>query len=81
MVVANLGTISGRSLPFGALLTKIFKACHVRLVGEVEMKITSPILQYALTQAGGAENLLGSMNVANAPIDDAPEDPHDNAMP
>ncbi|KAL7196241.1 hypothetical protein ACSBR1_036276 [Camellia fascicularis] len=31
MMVANLGTLSGRSLPFGAVLTKIFKAHHVNL--------------------------------------------------
>ncbi|KAL7175822.1 hypothetical protein ACSBR2_029414 [Camellia fascicularis] len=81
MVVANLDTISGQSLVFGALLTKIFKAFHVRLVGKAEMKITSSILKYILTRAGGAKNLLGSLNVANAPIDDAPEDSHDNALP
>ncbi|KAL7265733.1 hypothetical protein ACSBR1_003503 [Camellia fascicularis] len=68
MVVANLGTLSGRSLPFGALLTKIFKAYHVSLVSEADMKITSPISEYTLTRAGGAENLLGSINVGTAPI-------------
>ncbi|KAL7222101.1 hypothetical protein ACSBR1_023921 [Camellia fascicularis] len=81
MVVANLGTLSGRSLPFGALLTKIFKAHHVSLVGEVDVKISSPILEYTLTRAGGADNLLGSINVANAPIVDNSEDSNDNAMP
>ncbi|KAL7243039.1 hypothetical protein ACSBR1_015448 [Camellia fascicularis] len=81
MVVANFGSIGGRSLVFGALLTKIFKAFHVRLIGEAEMEITSLISEYTLTQAGGTENLLGSLNVANAPIDDAPKEPHDNAMP
>ncbi|KAL7238824.1 hypothetical protein ACSBR2_004845 [Camellia fascicularis] len=45
------------------------------------MKITSPISEYTLTRAGGTENLLGSINVANAPIVDDPEDPNDNAMP
>ncbi|KAL7243840.1 hypothetical protein ACSBR1_016125 [Camellia fascicularis] len=81
MVVANLGSISGRSLVFGALLTKIFKAFHVKLVDETETKITSLISEYTLTRTGGAENLLGSLNVAYTPIDDAPEDPNDNAMP
>ncbi|KAL7254602.1 hypothetical protein ACSBR1_008876 [Camellia fascicularis] len=81
MVVVNLGSLSGRSLPFRALLTKIFKTCHVSLVGEADMKITSPISKYTLTRTGGAENLLGSINVANAPIADDPKDPNDNAMP
>ncbi|KAL7203093.1 hypothetical protein ACSBR2_016413 [Camellia fascicularis] len=81
MVAANLGSISGRSLVFGALLTKIFKAFHVRLVGEAETKITSLISEYTLIQAGGTKSLLGSLNVTNSPIDDAPEDPNDNAMP
>ncbi|KAL7248864.1 hypothetical protein ACSBR1_011113 [Camellia fascicularis] len=80
MVVANLGTLNGRSLPFGALLTKISRAHHVSLVGETDMKIFSPILEYTLTRAGGADNLLGSINVANAPIADYPEYPNDNAM-
>ncbi|KAL7262717.1 hypothetical protein ACSBR1_000977 [Camellia fascicularis] len=79
MIVANLGTLSGRSLPFGALLTKIFKPHHVSLEGEVDVKITSPISKYTLTQAGGAENLLGSINFANEPIPDL-EDPNDNDM-
>ncbi|KAL7185642.1 hypothetical protein ACSBR2_027566 [Camellia fascicularis] len=81
MIVANLDTISGRSLVFGALLIKIFKTFHVRLVGEAEIKITSLISEYTLTRDGSTENLLGSMNVTNAPIAYAPEDPHDNAMP
>ncbi|KAL7255452.1 hypothetical protein ACSBR1_009572 [Camellia fascicularis] len=81
MVVANLGTLSGRSLPFGALLTKIFKAHHVSLVGEADVKISSPILEYTLTRASGADNLLGSINVANTPIANDPKDPNDNAMP
>ncbi|KAL7223383.1 hypothetical protein ACSBR1_024936 [Camellia fascicularis] len=81
MMVANLSILSGRSIPFGALLTKIFKACHVSLVGEADMKITSPILEYTLTRAGGAENLLGTINVANTPIANDSEDPNDNAMP
>ncbi|KAL7172953.1 hypothetical protein ACSBR2_032425 [Camellia fascicularis] len=75
LMVANLGSISGRLLVFGALLTKIFKAFHVRLVGEAETKITSPISMYTLTRDGGVENLLGSLNVGNALIDDVPEDP------
>ncbi|KAL7192267.1 hypothetical protein ACSBR2_024165 [Camellia fascicularis] len=81
MVVANLGTLSGRSLPFEALLTKFFKAYHISLVGEADMKITSPISKYTLTRASGTENLLGSINVANAPIADDPDDSNDNAMP
>ncbi|KAL7264204.1 hypothetical protein ACSBR1_002205 [Camellia fascicularis] len=81
MVIANLGTLSGRSLPFGALLTKIFKAHHVSLVGEVDVKISSPISEYTLTRAGGVDNLLGSINVANELIADDPEDPNDNVMP
>ncbi|KAL7179571.1 hypothetical protein ACSBR1_042878 [Camellia fascicularis] len=81
MVVANLGNISGWSLVFEALLTKIFKVFHVRLVSEAATKITSPISEYTLTRAGSAENLLGSLNMVNAPIDDAFEDPNDNAIP
>ncbi|KAL7161921.1 hypothetical protein ACSBR2_042409 [Camellia fascicularis] len=81
MVVANLSILSGRSLPFGALLTKIFKAHHVSLVNEVDVKIQAPISEYTLTQASGTDNLLGSIGVANAPIADDPEDPNDNAMP
>ncbi|KAL7164089.1 hypothetical protein ACSBR2_040072 [Camellia fascicularis] len=80
MMVANLGTLSGQSLPFGAWLTKIFKAHHVNLEGEVDVKITSPISEYTLTRAGGAENLLGSINFENEPIPDE-EEPNDNAMP
>ncbi|KAL7247335.1 hypothetical protein ACSBR2_002284 [Camellia fascicularis] len=79
-MVAKLGTLSGQSLPFGALLTKIFKADHVNLEGEVDMRITSPISEYTLTRAGGAENLLGSINFENEPILDE-EEPNDNAMP
>ncbi|KAL7192886.1 hypothetical protein ACSBR2_024657 [Camellia fascicularis] len=80
MIVANLGTLNGRSLPFGALLIKIFKAHHVSLEGEVDMKITLLISEYTLTRVGGVENILGSINFANEPIPD-PEDPNDNAMP
>ncbi|KAL7207725.1 hypothetical protein ACSBR1_029636 [Camellia fascicularis] len=80
MRVANLGTLSGRSLPFGALLTKIFKAHHVNLEGKVDVRITSPIFEYTLTRAGGAENLLGSINFENEPIPDEQE-PNGNAMP
>ncbi|KAL7183925.1 hypothetical protein ACSBR2_026156 [Camellia fascicularis] len=79
-MVAKLGTLSGWSLPFGALLTKIFKAHHVNLEGEVDVRITSPISEYTLTRAGGAENLLGSINFENEPIPDE-EEPNDNAMP
>ncbi|KAL7170993.1 hypothetical protein ACSBR2_035785 [Camellia fascicularis] len=80
IVVANLGTLSSRSLPFGALLTKIFKAHNVSVEGEVDVKITSPISEYTLTRAGAAENLLGSINFANEPIPN-PEDLNDNGMP
>ncbi|KAL7264575.1 hypothetical protein ACSBR1_002518 [Camellia fascicularis] len=80
MMVGNLDTLSGRSLPFGALLIKIFEAHHVNLEGEVDMKITSPISEYTLTRPGGAENLLGSINFENEPILDE-EEPNDNAMP
>ncbi|KAL7230462.1 hypothetical protein ACSBR2_008857 [Camellia fascicularis] len=80
MMVANLGTLSGRSLSFGALLTKIFKAHHVNLEGKVDVRITSPISEYTLTRAGGAENLLSSINFENEPIPDE-EEPNDNAMP
>ncbi|KAL7250964.1 hypothetical protein ACSBR1_012896 [Camellia fascicularis] len=79
-MVAKLGTLSGRSLPFGALLTKIFKAHHVNLKGEVDVRITSPISEYILTRAGGAENLLGSINFENEPIPDKKE-PNNNVMP
>ncbi|KAL7207724.1 hypothetical protein ACSBR1_029634 [Camellia fascicularis] len=80
MMVANLVTLSGRSLPFGALLTKIFKAHHVNLEGEVDVRITSPISKYTLTRVGGIEKLLGSINFLNEPILDE-EEPNDNAMP
>ncbi|KAL7167307.1 hypothetical protein ACSBR2_037887 [Camellia fascicularis] len=73
-------SLSGRSLPFGALLTKIFKAHHVNLEGEVNVRITSPISEYTLTRTGGAENLLGSINFENEPIPDE-EEPNNNAMP
>ncbi|KAL7200808.1 hypothetical protein ACSBR1_032683 [Camellia fascicularis] len=63
-MVAKLG-MSNRSLPFGALLTKIFRAHHVNLEGEADVRITSPISEYTLTRAGGAENLLGSINFEN----------------
>ncbi|KAL7168652.1 hypothetical protein ACSBR2_038985 [Camellia fascicularis] len=78
-MVANLGTLSGRSLPFGALLTKIFKAHHVNLEDEVDVRIISPISEYTLTRAGGAENLLGSINFENEPIPDEKES-NDDAM-
>ncbi|KAL7161253.1 hypothetical protein ACSBR2_041825 [Camellia fascicularis] len=80
MLVANLGYITARSLVFGALLTKIFKAFKIQLVGEVETKLSLAISEYTLTRVGGIENLLQSMN-ANAPKNDDPEDPHDNTMP
>ncbi|KAL7181363.1 hypothetical protein ACSBR1_040281 [Camellia fascicularis] len=80
MVVANVGHITDRSLGFGALLTKIFKAFKTRFVSEAETKISLAISEYTLTRVGGTENLLQSLNAPNAPIDDAPEDPHDNAM-
>ncbi|KAL7170999.1 hypothetical protein ACSBR2_035791 [Camellia fascicularis] len=73
MMVANLGTLSGWSLPFGALLTKIFKVHHVNLESEVDVKITSPISEYTLTRAGGVENLLGYINFENEPIHDEEE--------
>ncbi|KAL7174963.1 hypothetical protein ACSBR2_028714 [Camellia fascicularis] len=80
MMVTNLGQFMGRSLLFGALLTKIFKAFKIRLVGEAEIKISSAISEYTLTRVGGVENLIGSLS-AHVPPNDAPEDPHDNAMP
>ncbi|KAL7203895.1 hypothetical protein ACSBR2_017033 [Camellia fascicularis] len=80
MMVAKLGTLSGRSLPFRALLTTIFKAHHVNLDGEVDVRITSPISKYTLTRAGGADNLMGSINFENEPIPDE-EESNDNAMP
>ncbi|CAL5374565.1 unnamed protein product [Camellia sinensis] len=75
IVVANLN-ISGRSLVFGALHTKIFKAFKIRLVGEIETKISAVISEYTLIQAGGGDLLLQSLN---APIDDPQHD--ENAMP
>ncbi|KAL7191251.1 hypothetical protein ACSBR2_023346 [Camellia fascicularis] len=80
MMVTNLGQFMGRLLIFGALLTKIFKAFKIRLLGEAEIKISSAILEYTLTCAGGAENLMGSLN-AHIPPDDAFENPQDNAIP
>ncbi|KAL7264666.1 hypothetical protein ACSBR1_002599 [Camellia fascicularis] len=53
---------------------------RVHLVGETETKISSAISEYTLTCVGGADNLMGSLN-AHVPPDDAPEDPHANAMP
>ncbi|KAL7239470.1 hypothetical protein ACSBR2_005384 [Camellia fascicularis] len=79
-MAANVGQFIGWSLPFGALLTKIFKHFKIHLVGEAEIKISSPISKYTLTRAGGADNLIESLN-ADVPPDNAPEDPHDNAMP
>ncbi|KAL7237506.1 hypothetical protein ACSBR2_003747 [Camellia fascicularis] len=80
MMGANLGQFIGQSLPFGALFTKIFKHFKIRLVGEVETKISSTISEYTLTCVGGADNLMESLN-ADVLADDAQEDPHDNAMP
>ncbi|CAL5400631.1 unnamed protein product [Camellia sinensis] len=47
---------------------------------ETEIKIASAISDYTLTHVGGAKNLMGSLN-AHVPLDDAQEDPEDNAMP
>ncbi|KAL7181886.1 hypothetical protein ACSBR1_040739 [Camellia fascicularis] len=80
MMVAKLDTLSGRSLPFGALLTIIFKAHDVNLEGEGWIRITSPISEYTLTRAGGADTLMGSINLENEPIPDE-EEPNDNAIP
>ncbi|KAL7183035.1 hypothetical protein ACSBR1_041675 [Camellia fascicularis] len=80
MMVAKLDTLSGRSLPFGALLTIIFKTHDVNLEGEVDVRITSPISEYTLTRAGSADTLMGSKNFENEPIPDE-EEPNDNAMP
>ncbi|KAL7200738.1 hypothetical protein ACSBR1_032630 [Camellia fascicularis] len=80
MMVAKLDTLSGRSLPFGALLTMIFKAHDVHLEDEVWIRITSPISEYTLTRAGGSNMLMGSLNLQNEPIPDE-EQPNDNAMP
>ncbi|KAL7162259.1 hypothetical protein ACSBR2_042692 [Camellia fascicularis] len=80
MIVTKLDTLTSRSLPFGALLTTIFRAHHVNLEGEIDVKITSPISEYTLTRAGGANTLMGSNNFENEPIPDEKE-PKDNAMP
>ncbi|KAL7200706.1 hypothetical protein ACSBR1_032605 [Camellia fascicularis] len=80
MMYANLGQFMGRSLLFGALLTKIFKHFRVRLVGDKETKISSAISKCTLTHTSGADNLMGSLN-AYVPPDDAPEDLHANAIP
>ncbi|KAL7216071.1 hypothetical protein ACSBR1_028086 [Camellia fascicularis] len=79
-MVAKFVTLSGQSLPFGALLTIIFKVHDVNLEGEVDVRITSPISEYTLTRAGGADTLMGSINFENEPIPDE-EEPNDNAMP
>ncbi|KAL7255376.1 hypothetical protein ACSBR1_009518 [Camellia fascicularis] len=55
-------------------------AHHVNLEGEIDVRITSLISEYTLTRAGGAENLLGSINFENEPIPDE-EELNDNAMP
>ncbi|CAL5429221.1 unnamed protein product [Camellia sinensis] len=86
MVLANQGQFTGRSLLFRALLTKIFKHFKVRLVDEMEMKLSSPINQYTVTCAGAASNLRESVNAPEdsedeVPADDAPEDPPANVMP
>ncbi|KAL7204043.1 hypothetical protein ACSBR2_017164 [Camellia fascicularis] len=80
MMIAKLDTLSGRSLPFGALLTIIFKAHDVNLEGEVYVRTTSPISEYTLTRVGDADTLMGSINIENEPIPDE-EEPNDNAMP
>ncbi|KAL7184573.1 hypothetical protein ACSBR2_026680 [Camellia fascicularis] len=80
MMIAKLDTLSGRSLPFGALLTIIFKARDVNLEGEGWIRINSPISEYTLTRAGGTDTLMGSINLENEPIPDE-EEPNDNAMP
>ncbi|KAL7180576.1 hypothetical protein ACSBR1_043717 [Camellia fascicularis] len=80
MMVVKFDTLSSRSLPFGALLTIIFKAHDVNLEGEVDVRITSLISEYTLTRAGGADTLMGSINFENEPIPDK-EEPNDNAMP
>ncbi|KAL7231110.1 hypothetical protein ACSBR2_009390 [Camellia fascicularis] len=80
MMIAKLDTLSGRSLPFRALLTIIFKAHDVNLEGEVYIRTTSPISEYTLTRAGGVDTLMGSINIENEPILDD-EEPNDNAMP
>ncbi|KAL7239515.1 hypothetical protein ACSBR2_005415 [Camellia fascicularis] len=52
----------------------------VAKVGEVDVRITSPISEYTLTRVGGAENLLRSINFENEPVPNE-EEPNDNAMP
>ncbi|KAL7223503.1 hypothetical protein ACSBR1_025034 [Camellia fascicularis] len=79
-MVAKLDTLSGRSLPFGALLTIIFKVHDVNLEGEGYVRITLPIFEYTLARTGGADTLMGSINIENEPIPDE-EEPNDNAMP
>lgn len=86
MIFSNQGQFTGRSLLFGALLTKIFKHFWVLLVDEMEMKIRSPINQYTVTRAGAASNLMGSVNAPEdsedeVPPDNGPEDPPANVMP
>ncbi|THG12433.1 hypothetical protein TEA_002434 [Camellia sinensis var. sinensis] len=80
MMLTKLDTLSGRSLPFGALLTIIFKAHDVNLEGEGWIRITSPISEYTLTRADGADTLMGSINLENHPIPDEKE-PNGKAMP
>ncbi|XP_028056513.1 uncharacterized protein LOC114260563 [Camellia sinensis] len=58
----------------------------VNIVDEMEIKICSPINQYTVTRAGGASNLMGSVNAPEdsedeVPPDDAPKDPPANVMP
>ncbi|KAL7217094.1 hypothetical protein ACSBR1_028914 [Camellia fascicularis] len=79
-MVVKFDTLSGRSLPFGALLTIIFKVHDVNLEGKVDVRITSPISAYTLTRAGGADTLMGFINFENEPIPDE-EEPNDNVMP
>ncbi|KAI7994487.1 hypothetical protein LOK49_LG11G02113 [Camellia lanceoleosa] len=86
MMFTNQAQFTGRSLLFGALLTKIFKHFRVHLVDEMDIKIHSPINQYTVTCAGAASNLMGSVNAPEdsedeVPPDDAPEDPPANVMP
>ncbi|KAL7223310.1 hypothetical protein ACSBR1_024883 [Camellia fascicularis] len=86
MVLANQGQFTGRSLLFGALLTKIFKHFKVHLADEMDIKIRSPINQYTVTRVGAASNLMESDNASEdseneVPEDDAPQDPHANWMP
>ncbi|CAL5400937.1 unnamed protein product [Camellia sinensis] len=84
MVLANQEM--GRSLLFGALLTKIFKYFKVHLANEMEIKIRSPITQYTVNRAGAAANLMGNDNAAEdsedeVPPDDGRQDPPVNVMP